>query len=480
MTVREQQRNAEVVSGGASPDPAADQARGLTKLDLMATGAAVFMAVLVAVCLRGLGLGSTLTVGLAAYAAFVATLVLAELLKRHPQRSAGVMDDRDLAFVGVPEPSAAEVDIDLTRPDVALASYETAVLEPETDPSEDRPVRRRSITGADVGDALFAAAAAFAFALVIRAVWGLSSPTGTLLWWYFGFLIAFYLLTRDRQHAEAALDRVVTVLVWSAGLLVIGILGWMLGFLLSKGLSGLTTGFFTEDLSKVGPLTPGGGAFHAIIGTLEQVGIATMIVVPIAILTAVYLHEIKGRLATPVRFIVDAMSGLPSIVAGLLIFTVWVNGRGFSGAAASAALIVLSLPLVTRASEENLRTVPDSLREASLALGAPQWRVVMRVVLPTARAGLVTAAILGVARMVGETAVVLLTAFGSDSTNWNPLEGQQSDLPLFVWKLIRVPNETQVQRAWTGAVVLVLMVLILFVTARYVSSRGQKKLGRSR
>ena len=101
-----------------------------------------------------------------------------------------------------------------------------------------------------------------------------------------------------------------TVLVWSAGLLVIVILGWMLGFLLSKGLSGLTTGFFTEDLSKVGPLTPGGGAFHAIIGTLEQVGIATMIVVPIAILTAVYLHEIKGRLATPVRFIVDAMSGL--------------------------------------------------------------------------------------------------------------------------------------------------------------------------
>jgi phosphate transport system permease protein len=138
------------------------------------------------------------------------------------------------------------------------------------------------------------------------------------------------------------------------------------------------------------------------------------------------------------------------------------------------------LPTVTRTSEEILRTIPDSLREASLALGAPQWRVVTRVVLPTARAGLVTAVILGIARAVGETAPMLLTALGSNATNANVLKGPQSDLPLFVWGLIREPNKVQNDRAWTGALVLVLLVLVLFVTARLVSNRSQRKLGRGR
>jgi phosphate transport system permease protein len=455
--------------------------RRLTRADLLATGAALLVALTVAVCLRGLNLGGTLTVAVAAYAAFVVTAVVLELLQRHAQYAATLREQAALAYVDTPE-ATGELEIDLTDPTlvpVAIGRTE-AFVEPDTPPEDDRPMRRRSIRRADVIDATFSALAGLAIALVLRAIWGFDSPTGTILWWYMGFLLVFYVLTRDRQSTEPALDRVVTVFVWSMGFLVTGLLVWMLAFLFSKGLSGLTTEFFTEDLSQVGPLTPGGGAFHAIIGTLEQVGIATLFVVPIAVLTAVYLNEIQGRLATPVRFIVDAMSGLPSIVAGLLLFTVWVSSNGFSGASASAALIVLSLPLVTRASEEILRTIPDALREASLALGAPQWRVVMQVVLPTARAGLVTAAILGVARMVGETAPMLLTAFGSDTTNWNPLSGQQSDLPLFVWKLIRVPNETQVQRAWTGAVVLVLLVLVLFVTARYISGRSEKKLGSAR
>jgi phosphate transport system permease protein len=174
------------------------------------------------------------------------------------------------------------------------------------------------------------------------------------------------------------------------------------------------------------------------------------------------------------------MSGLPSIVAGLLVFTIWVSGRGFSGFAGAIALIILMLPTVTRTSEEILRTIPDPLREASLALGAPQWRVVSKVVLPTAQAGLVTAAILGIARGIGETAPMLLTAFGSDTTNTNPFKGPQSDLPLFVWKLIRLPNETQNQRGWTGLLVLVMLVLVLFLLARFVSSRNERKLRRSR
>ena len=264
------------------------------------------------------------------------------------------------------------------------------------------------------------------------------------------------------------------LLAWVCGViaLVWFFLAWLL-YLFVKGFGLLRPRFFTSDLADVGPLNPeAGGALHGIVGTLEQVGLATAAVVPVAILTAVYLHEIKGRLAPLVRFIVDAMSGLPSIVAGLLVYTLWVRSHDFSGAAAAAGLAILMLPTVTRASEEILRTVPDSLREGSLALGAPQWRVVFRIVLPTARAGLFTAVILGVARAVGETAVLILTALGSDTLNTNPFSGPQSSLPLFVYKLYRLPNSTQVARAWTGGLVLVLLVLLLFVIARAIAKRG--------
>jgi phosphate transport system permease protein len=482
MTLQDDRAPARAPEGVGAPELPPSRFRHVTKADLLATGTALFAALTVAVCLRGLNIGSTLFVAGAAYVTFVVASILLELLQRHAQREVVAQERAAHRYEYVDlQDDTQDYDLDLTDARLTTASLGSQEpVEPDTDPSEDRPNRQRTVQRADVIDAAFSVVAALAIALVIRTIWGFDSPTGTVIWWYLAFLVVFYLLTRDRQSAEPALDRVVTVFVWSVGFLVTGILVWMLAFLFSKGLSGLTSEFFTEDLSKVGPLTPGGGAFHAIVGTIEQVGLATLIVVPIAVMTAVYLNEIQGRLATPVRFIVDAMSGLPSIVAGLLLFTVWVTSNGFSGASASAALIVLSLPLVTRASEEILRTVPDSLREASLALGAPQWRVVMRVVLPTARAGLVTAAILGVARMVGETAPVLLTAFGSDSTNWNPLSGQQADLPLMVWKLIRVPNATQVQRAWSAACVLVLLVLVLFVTARYITGRSEKKLGRSR
>jgi len=190
----------------------------------------------------------------------------------------------------------------------------------------------------------------------------------------------------------------------------------------------------------------------------------------------VYLHEVNGRMAPPIRFIVDAMAGLPSIVAGLFIFTIFVSSHGYSGLAAAGALAVLMLPTMTRASEEILRTVPDGLREGALALGAPQWRLVQRVVLPTALAGLMTAALLAIARAVGETAPMLLTAFGADNTNKNVLKGPQEDLPLFVWKLIREPYSTQWQRAWTGALILVLMIFIVFTAARMIAARGQRKL----
>ena len=456
------------------PSPPARPRRRVTVRDVVATLVALAAAIAAVVFLRrgvsGLG---TLSVGIAGYVIFAGVLFGFELRGRRRAARAGSID---LGTRTQPQPA---VEIDLTSATVVGAEPVVgAPAGPTVD--DDRPNRRPRFPRSDIIEVVLAALAALAFAGIVRAVWGLHGPTGTVLWWYAGFLVVFYALVRDRSDGESALDRIVTVVVWSIGVLVVSILSWMIVFLLVKGLPALRAGFFTQDLSKVGPLTPGGGAFHAIVGTFEQVGLATIVVVPISILTAVYLHEMNGILAKPVRLIVDAMSGLPSIVAGLLVFTVWVNGRGYSGAAGSAALIVLMLPTVTRTSEEILRTIPDSLREASLALGAPQWRVVLRVVLPTARAGLVTAVILGVARGVGETAPMLLTAFGSDSTNFNPFKGPQEDLPLFVWKLIRLPNQTQIDRGFTGLLILVLLVLILFTTARFVAGRSQRKLGRTR
>ncbi len=175
----------------------------------------------------------------------------------------------------------------------------------------------------------------------------------------------------------------------------------------------------------------------------------------------------------------NALAGLPSIVAGLVIYAAWVTtGHGFSGLAGAMALAVLMLPFVTRTSEEILRTVPDPLREASLALGAPQWRMVKRIVLPTAMAGLITAAILGVALGVGETAPLLLTTSYSSFTVTNPFHGPQSSLASFVYTYVLEPNSTQNQRGYTALLILVLLVLVLFVVARVIGGRSQRKLGR--
>jgi len=345
----------------------------------------------------------------------------------------------------------------------------------------DRPARRRSLNGRDLVDVSLATIAAGTTAIVLRLTLDWNGLMSTVVWWYLLFVALYFVLVRDRTSSEVAVDKAVTIVVWSLAALIAGVLGWMIVYLTAKGLKLLRPGFLTSDMRSTGPLTTGGGVKAAIIGSFEQVGMATAFVVPVAVLTAVYLNEIKGRLSPFIRFIVNALSGLPSIVAGLVIFAAWVNnGHGFSGAAGAAALAVLMLPIVTRTSEEILRTIPDSLREASLALGAPQWRVVLRVVLPTAQAGLLTGVILGIARAVGETAPVLLTALGSDATNWNPFHGPQASLPLFVWQLIREPNLRQNDRAWTGALVLVFLVIALFALARLLLARSQRKLGRSR
>lgn len=292
------------------------------------------------------------------------------------------------------------------------------------------------------------------------------------------FLIAFSGIytaaVRDQLGEEASTDRTVTLLIGLGAVLAGLPVVFMVGFLVVRGIGQLRPSFFTNDLATSGPLDPRGGAKHAIIGSIEQVGIAAIVVIPLSVLTAIYLNELKGRLGRIVRFLVDAMSGVPSIVAGLLVYAVWVATFGFSGFAASLSLIILMLPTITRTSEEVLRTIPDNLREASLALGAPQWRTVLRVVLPTARTGLVTAILLGIARGIGETAPMIMTARGQSGTNVNPFRDQQANLPLFIYNLLRQPDKRQIARGYTGALVLLLVVLSLFTLAR-VAGRPRKR-----
>lgn len=324
---------------------------------------------------------------------------------------------------------------------------------------------------------LLAPAVGFAVTVVF-ALTPLSGAVGWALCSYGGFLVAASLDTYRADGPVAAKDRVATVLVFTAGMCTVIPLVLIVGYVLSKGLPGITEAFFTETLEQAGPADPAtiGGAKHAIIGTVQQVGLATVLSTPLALLTAIHLNESRGPLAGITRVLVDAMSGIPSIVAGLFIFTMFVLklDQGFSGLAAAMALSVLMLPTIARTADEVINLVPDSLREASLALGAPQWKTVSRIVLPAARSGLVTATVLGVSRIAGETAPLLMTAFGSDGVNTNPFDGPQSSLPLFAFQRVRAALPTQIARGWAGALALIVLVLTLFTLARVIATRGRK------
>jgi phosphate transport system permease protein len=261
-------------------------------------------------------------------------------------------------------------------------------------------------------------------------------------------------------------------------------LGIIVGYTVARGYHALRPQFFVQDQSHVGPLSPAteGGGSAAITGSLEMVGIATLLSVPLGVATAVFLSEVGGRLARPVRTIVDAMSAIPSIVAGLFIYAAFIIAlhQTQTGFAAALALAVLMLPTVTRTAEVVLRLVPGGLREASQALGGGEWATLRRIILPTARTGLLTAVILGVARIVGETAPLILTALGNRSFNANPTKGKQDALPLFVYRLIRLSKPASIERAWTGAFVLLGIVLVLFIVARLIGGRGPGHISRFR
>jgi phosphate transport system permease protein len=241
-----------------------------------------------------------------------------------------------------------------------------------------------------------------------------------------------------------------------------------------KGYKGLHLGLLTKDMSLASVNDPiaQGGLLHALIGTIIMVGGALIISFPIGVLTALYLTEIKGRFSRPIKFLVQAMSGVPSIVAGLFILSsvIYPITKQLSGFMGSLALSILMIPTIARTSEEMLRLIPDDLREAGVALGSTQWKTVSSVVLPAAKSGLVTAVILGVARIIGETAPLLLVSGGGDALNLNPTNGAMGSLPYYIWKaFLTGGTEEAFARAWGGMLVLLIFIFILFGLARLLS-----------
>ncbi|GAA5154138.1 phosphate ABC transporter permease PstA [Nocardioides marinquilinus] len=302
-----------------------------------------------------------------------------------------------------------------------------------------------------------------------------------LVVWFCSGLLVTVVATAMTGTAVEVRDRVAAAVVTAAALFVGAALVSVVVYVAVKGWRPvLNLNFFLDDMSGVGPKDPfdEGGIRHAIVGSLIQIGIAVAITLPLGVGTAVFMTEVGGRFARVVRTIVEAMTALPSIVAGLFIYTVWILalGQPRSGFAAALALSVMMLPIIARAADVVLRVVPGGLREASLALGASRWRTVWHVVLPTARPGLATALILGVARGIGETSPVLLTSGAADFTKLNPFDGSMNSLPLFIFGGVRSGNAIAIQRAYGAALVLLVLVLVLFVVARLLAR--QRSTGR--
>ena len=282
-------------------------------------------------------------------------------------------------------------------------------------------------------------------------------------------------LSVARQGFKTISTAIAASLIYVATALVLLPLGSILFTVIMKGKDSIKLNTFTQDMRLSQPDAPftEGGALHAILGTASLVVIATLICVPIGILTALYLTEIKGRFEGLVRFLVQAMAGVPSIVAGLFIYSVLIVtlGAKYSAFVGALALSILMLPTIARTSEEVLKLIPRELREAGTALGATQWRTVAMVVVPAARSGLLTSVILGIARVAGETAPLLLTILGNTATNLNPFNGPISALPLYTFTLMKTGLDVAITRAWGGALILLTLVLVLFISARLLSGK---------
>ncbi|MFE1802908.1 MULTISPECIES: phosphate ABC transporter permease PstA [unclassified Streptomyces] len=327
------------------------------------------------------------------------------------------------------------------------------------------------------------AGGSIALGLGISAAAGLDSKIQWGLMAAVFFVAASYGIAAKVEGRRQAKDRVATSLVWVAFLLAVIPLVSLIWETVKRGVKVLDVFFLTHSMGLVTDTEPGGGIYHAILGTLEQVGIATAISVPIGILTAVYLVEYgRGRLAKAVTFFVDVMTGIPSIVAGLFVLSFWIIilDMGYSGFAGAMALTILMLPVIVRSTEEMLKLVPNELREASLALGVPKWRTIMKVVLPTSIGGITTGVMLAVARITGETAPVLLLVWGSTFINTDPFDGPQASLPMYIYQQYANSGGSGAayDRAWAAALTLIAFVMILNLAARGIARWKAPKTGR--
>ena len=332
-----------------------------------------------------------------------------------------------------------------------------------------RPTPRKMVE-----DFLVIAIAAVLSPIIVQFT-GLAGVSGNVLTFFVLSLVGSIGISYSRQGRKAVGNAIATSLIYSSFALVMLPLASILFTVISRGYQSLRINTFTQDMSLTQPESAfdQGGALHAILGTLILVAIASAISVPLGILTGLYLTEVKGRAENLIRFLVQAMSGVPSIVAGLFIYSLVIIGSGghYSGFAGALALSILMLPTVARTAEEVLKLIPNDLREAGVALGATQWRTVVMVVVPAARSGIITAIILGVARVAGETAPLLLTILGNNTTHFNPFDAPMSALPLYTFNLFRTGLNAAISRAWTGALVLMFIVLVLFIFARLGSGK---------
>lgn len=268
-------------------------------------------------------------------------------------------------------------------------------------------------------------------------------------------------------------DALLIVMTIFLGTFIMVLLMSVVWALVEAGFSALSPQFIYQNNTYVTPTDSleFGGVGHAILGTLLVVGLSTIITVPLGVATGVYLTETRSGGRGVVRVILQAMAGLPSVVAGLFVYSMLIvtGVTQYAGWLGALALVPLMLPTVSRVTEESLKLVPQELRNGALGLGASAWKAFFQVTLPAAKSGVVTAILLGVARVVGETAPLLLTVFPIAGTNVNILSGGMATLPTYIYRFVALGFDTSIARAWGAALVLMIVVGILFGLARYIS-----------
>jgi phosphate transport system permease protein len=288
------------------------------------------------------------------------------------------------------------------------------------------------------------------------------------------YAVGMYVLSRVVEGRRKATDRLVTIVVTSAFLVALAPLVSVVFTVVKNGLARFDVEFFTYSMRGV--VGEGGGAYHALMGTLIITALAALMSIPVGLMTAIYLVEYgKGGLARAITFFVDVMTGIPSIVAGLFayaLFAIFFGPGVRLGIAGSVALSVLMIPVVVRATEEMLKIVPNELREAAYALGVPKWRTILKVVIPTSVAGIASGVTLAIARVIGETAPLLIAVGITTGVNLNPFDGRMATLPVFAYYQYvapGVPREPYIDRAWTAALLLIIIVMVLNLVARLIA-----------